>query len=208
MKFLIGLAVAVLVIAIGLQCVAMGGAWFYRSHLQYDREITWLEGMRPLLPWERGMEAELDRLYRERVRRALERGRLEQAVQGMRLARARLKARGVRPDRELTAIGIETYTRAADHVERLGRPSVAADWDDTLFVFAIRAHDAQHRYAALAGFVEGLDLRVRDGKPCAALARVEWARRGLGGEVPGLQSSIEEDLAVQCQQSRSRRRRG
>ena len=55
-------------------------------------------------------------------------------------------------------------------------------------------------------FQEALDLRVRNGEPCQALARIQWAKRGLGGQIPGFQPSIEEDLQIQCRQSRSRRR--
>jgi hypothetical protein len=206
-KTLIIVVIGAFVLALCLQSVAMGGAWMLHRGGRYDAEIAWLQGFGPFLPWERGLDAELDRLYRERVRRELEAGRLEGAVKAMRQARSRLKARGVTPDRELAAVGVETYTRAADHVERLGRLSKAADWDDTLFVFAIRAREPHHRYAALAAFMEGLDLRVRDGKPCEALARVEWARNGLGGEIPGMQENVSEDLAVQCRQARARGRR-
>jgi hypothetical protein len=83
----------------------------------------------------------------------------------------------------------------------------AADWNDSLFVFAIRAADERHRLSAAAAFIEGLDLRARAGQPCAAVARIEWAKRGLHGEVPGLQASVEEDLRKQCGQSGRRGRR-
>ncbi len=73
-----------------------------------------------------------------------------------------------------------------------------------LFVLAIRSPAPHQRYMALAGFMEGLDLRVRDGKPCAALARVQWAKRGLGGVVPGMGTNVGEDLAMQCAQQRAR----
>src|SRR6266496_1925253 len=70
------------------------------------------------------------------------------------------------------------------------------------------------RAAATAAFMEGLDLRVRDGKPCEALARVEWARRGLGGEIPGLDPAVGQSLVMRCDESRraggamSQQRRG
>ena len=206
MRFVLYASIGILLLALLLQGIATAGAWILHRDQRYEDEIVWLERIGPFLPWERGLDGQLDELRRETVRRELVAGRLDGAVKALRQARAGLKARGVKPDREMTAIGIETFTRAADHVERLGRLSVAADWDDSLFVFAIRADEPQHRYAALAAFVEGLDLRVRDGKPCAALARVEWAKKGLGGVIPGLQESIEEDLAVQCTQSRRRGR--
>lgn len=199
-------SVGILVLALVLQGIATAGAWVLHRDQRYEDEIVWLEKIGPFIPWERGLEPKIDVLQREAVRRELVAGRLDGAVKALRRARARLKSRGAKPDREMTAIGIETYTRAADHVERLGRLSAAADWDDTLFVYAIRADEPQHRYAALAAFMEGLDLRVRDGKPCAALARVTWAKQGLGGEIPGLQESVEEDLGVQCAQSRRRGR--
>ena len=66
----------------------------------------------------------------------------------------------------------------------------------------------------IAAFMEGLDLRVRDGKPCEALARVEWARRGLGGEIPGLDPAVGQSLVMRCDESRrpgramSQQRRG
>jgi len=205
-RFVLYASIGILLLALLLQGIATAGAWILHRDQRYEDEIVWLERIGPFLPWERGLDGQLDELRRETVRRELVAGRLDGAVKALRQARAGLKARGVKPDREMTAIGIETFTRAADHVERLGRLSVAADWDDSLFVFAIRADEPQHRYAALAAFVEGLDLRVRDGKPCAALARVEWAKKGLGGVIPGLQESIEEDLAVQCTQSRRRGR--
>ena len=59
---------------------------------------------------------------------------------------------------------------------------------------------------ALPRFMEGLDLRVRDGKPCAALSRVQWAKRGLGGVIPGVGMNLEEDLTMQCAQQRRQAR--
>jgi hypothetical protein len=84
---------------------------------------------------------------------------------------------------------------------------LAADWDDSLFVFAVRAPQPHHRFAAVAAFVEGLDLRSRAGDPCAALDHVEWAKKGLGGQIPGFQPSVEEDLQIQCPRSRRNQRR-
>lgn len=206
MRPLITLVIGALVLAFVVEAVAIGGAWWLHREGKIDQEIRWLEQLRPVLAWDRAYEPQIDRLYRERVRRELDGDRIDRAVQALRLARGRAMARRMKPDRDLTSLGIETFTRAADRVEAHGRLSQAADWDDSLFVFAVRAEQPHHRFAAVAGFVEGLDLRVRDGRPCAALARVEWAKRGLGGEIPGFQSSVEEDLQIQCRRSRRNRR--
>src|SRR5262249_31341991 len=95
-------------------------------------------------------------------------------------------------------VGLETYTRAADRMQRHGRLSLAADWNDTLFVFAVRDPDPKHRAAASAAFVEGLGLRVKDGRPCDVLARVAWAERGVGGEIPDVDPAIEQSLTARC----------
>lgn len=203
MKALVGLIVAILVLALLVEALAVGGGWWLHRQGRYVDEINWLAGFRPLLVWDRGLEGQIDKLFKARIRRELVAGRIGPAVGALRQARARSDPR---QDRELMALGVETYTRAADQLEAEGRLTAAADWDDSLFVFAIRAPEAHHRYAAVSAFVEGLDLRARDGRPCAALARIEWARRGLGGVVPGLQPNVEEDLRVQCDQSRRRRR--
>ncbi len=202
MKPLAALVVAALVLALGLELVAVGGAWFLHRDGRFDDEIRWLERMQPLLPWDQAVVPQLDKLYRDRAERALQAGQLNDAVVAIRQARARIARRGGKPDERLMALGIETYTRSADYVERLGGLSRAADWDDTLFVFAVRAEQPNHRYAAVAAFLEGLDLRRRDGSPCAALARVEWAARGLGGEIPGVQPDVTKDLELECAQQR------
>jgi len=188
------LVVALMLFEIGV----LVHAWSLHRKGQWEDEISWLETMQPWLPWERGVDSQLDRLYRERVRRDLDSGQLAPAVQSFRLARTRAMERKRPLDRELMALGIECYTQAADHVEKLGQLSAAADWDDSLFVLAVRGPEPHHRFAASAAFMESLDLRVRDGKPCAALARIEWAKKGLGGEVPGLPAEAESDLKAQC----------
>jgi len=121
-------------------------------------------------------------------------------VAAMRKARARSRARGERPAEPLIEVGLETYTRAADRMQRHGRLSLAADWNDTLFSFAVRDPDPKHRAAAAAAFIEGLGLRVRDGKPCEALARVSWAKRGLGGEIPDFDPAVETSLTSRCEE--------
>ncbi len=194
--FVSALVVLVLVVAAG--ATVIGRAWWLHRAGRIDDEITWLETTRALAPFELGLDAQLARLDRERVRLALDHGELAAAVQAFRTARSKARAAGHLDEPELTALGIECFTRAADHLEKLGHLSGAADWDDSLFVLAIRAREPHHRFAAVAAFQEGLDLRVRDGQPCAALARVEWARRGLGGTVPGLAPGTEDDLRRRC----------
>ena len=197
----IGFLVALLIV--GLVFVAgatvIGRAWWLHRAHRYEDEIAWLESTRALAPLDTGLDAQIARLYRERVRYELDQGTLPGAVQAFRIARTQAVRSGRGIDKDLMALGIECYTRAADHVEKLGRLSAAADWDDSLFVLAVRAAEPHHRYAATAAFMEGLDLRVRDGQPCAALARIEWAKRGLGGVVPALPPEAEPDLERQCE---------
>jgi hypothetical protein len=206
MKGLVFLLVAVVSIAILIEVVAIGGAWILHRQDNIDDEIAWLETLQPIMVWDRAVGGQIDRLYRERIRRELDTDRLDRAVHALRLARGRAQSQGLKPDPDLTSLGIETFTRAADRVEAHGELERAADWDDSLFVFAVRAQEPHHRFAAVAAFVEGLDLRVRAGKPCAALDRVVWARRGLGGEIPGFQPNVEEDLRNQCRPARRNRR--
>lgn len=209
MKALVGLLLLlVAVAAAGLlaEAGAFGGAWVLHQRGLYDDEIRWLETFQPLMPWERGVPRLLSRRVRDRVERALYADRVDRAVHLFHDARVRARAAGAPMEQELLTLGIETYRRAADRMLKHGRFSEAADWNDSLFVLAVRAPAPHQRYVALAGFMEGLDLRVRDGKPCAALARVQWAKRGLGGTVPGLASSVEEDLTMQCAQQRARGR--
>jgi len=202
-----------LVVALA-EAVHLGGQVALRASGRYQDEIHWLESLEPLRVWDPGRHEQIDRRYHDWVERELRAGRLDRAVGVMRRVRARAHARGEAPPRPLVELGLETYTRAADRLERGGRLSLAADWDDTLFVFAVRDADARHRAAATAAFMEGLDLRVRDGKPCEALARVEWARRGLGGEIPGLDPAVGQSLVMRCDESRrtggamSQQRRG
>ena len=196
----IGFLVALLVVGLAFVTGAtvIGRAWWLHRAHRYQDEITWLEATRALAPLDTGLDAQIGRLYRERVRYELDQGTLPGAVQAFRVARTRALRTGRGIDPDLMALGIECDTRAADHVEKLGRLSAAADWDDSLFVLAIRAPEPRHRLAAGAAFAEALDLRVRDGRPCAALARYEWARRGLGGLVPGLPGGTEADLRARC----------
>jgi len=191
---------AILVTFALVEAMSLGGQMAFRMRGATADEIGWMEGLEPLRVWDAGRHARIDARYREWAESELRAGRVDQAVKVMRRARARLRARGERPDVALVDIGLETYTRAADRMQRHGRLSLAADWNDTLFVFAVRDQDPRHRAAAAAAFVEGLGLRVKDGKPCEALARVAWARRGLGGEIPDVDPAIERSLAARCQE--------
>jgi hypothetical protein len=206
-KALVGLLVVLVAIATAAllaEVCAFGGAWVIHQRGLYDDEIRWLETFQPLMPWERGVGRLLGQRSRDRVERALYADRIDRAVHLFQDARLRARESGGAMDQALIALGIETYRRAADRMAKHGRLSEAADWEDSLFVLAIRAPAPHQRYMALAGFMEGLDLRVRDGKPCAALARVQWAKRGLGGVVPGMAGNVEEDLSLQCAQQRAR----
>lgn len=206
MRALAVVLVLLLGLCVLLQAAAVAGAWWWSNHGDDDQAIAWLESFRPILVWDSGLDGQIAKLYRDRIRRDLDAGRIDKAVVSLRLARARLGRRGEKLDSDLMALGVETFTRAADRMEARGLLSIAAAWDDSLFVMAIRAPRPHHRYAALAAFQEGLDLRVRNGEPCQAVARVEWAKRGLGGQIPGFQPSIEEDLRIQCKQSLGRAR--
>jgi hypothetical protein len=200
-----GLAALFVVLAVALaiglvEAVSLGGQIALRMRGATADEIRWMERLEPLRVWDPGRHARIDAHYREWVEGELRAGRIDQAVLAMRKARTRLRARGERPAEALVGIGIETYTRAADRMQRHGRLSLAADWNDTLFVFAVRDPEPRNRAAASAAFLEGLGLRVKDGKPCDALARVSWAKRGLGGEIPHLDPAVEASLTSRCEE--------
>jgi hypothetical protein len=178
----------------------VGALWLHHEQ-RYDEEIAWLEQMQPLLPMGAAFDPTIERLQQENIRRELFAGRVDRAVVAVRGARARARRTGRPLDAQTAALGLETYTRAADRMQQHGKLSLAADWNDTLFAFAVRDPDPDHRNAAVAAFVEGLDLRVRDGQPCAALARYQWAQRGLGGEVPQLGPEVEQRLTQLCTDS-------
>lgn len=197
------LLVVALLGAFAIMCVAAPvGAWWLHHGERYDEEIAWVESFQPLMPMRSALDGTLDRLHRERIERELRAGRLDHAVQAVRAARAWARRSGRPLDPAVTDLGLETYTRAADRLARQGRLSLAADWNDTLFAFAVRDPDEHRRSAAVAAFAEGLDLRVRDGQPCAALARVQWAQHGLGGEVPEFGPEVEQRLQQLCDKSR------
>ncbi len=200
---LVFLLLFALFVVAALEITALAGAWGLRRDGRFDREIAWLELWEPVRVWEPGRHRALDDRYRERVRGELLAGRLDRAAQAARLARQRFRASGRSGDPELLSLGVEVCTRAADRLERGGRLLAAADWNDSLFVLAVRAEEPRMRQAALAAFVEGLDLRVRAGKPCAALARVRWAKQGLGGEIPDFSPRTEREIEERCAKSRA-----
>ena len=205
MKPLVGLLALVLAIAVAAllaEAGAFGGAWIMHGRGLYDDEIRWLQGFQPAMRWEKGVARLIARRERERIERALQADRVDRAVHLFRAARSQVRAAGGALDPDLMMLGIETYRRAADRMAKHGRFAEAADWGDSLLVLAIRAPAPEHRYAALAGFMEGLELRARDGKPCAALAHLQWAKRGLGGVIPGIGANVEEDLTMQCAEQR------
>ena len=191
-----------LVVLAGIEVTVLAGAWSMHREARFDQEIGWLETWEPLRVWEPGRHKVIDSRYLERVRGELMAGRLDKAVAAARLARQRFRAQGHGGDPELLTLGVEVCTRAADRLERNGRLAAAADWNDSLFVLAVRASEPRMRNAAVAAFMEGLDLRVRAGQSCAALARVQWARRGLGGEIPGFSPRTELELEQRCDRER------
>jgi hypothetical protein len=196
------LVVAALLATMIAWAAAPAGAWWLHRSSRYDEEIAWLEGLRPLLPFGAALDPAIDRLHVDRVARELSAGRVDRAVQAMREARRRQLRPGANRDAKLMEVGLETYAAASDRVRRHGRLSLAADWCDTLFVFAIRDSDPDIRMHASAAFVEGLDLRVQDRKPCDALARWSWAKQGLGGEIPDVSPMIEQELNARCAYAR------
>jgi len=205
MKPLVGLLALALALAVGAllaEACAFGGAWIFHRRGFYDDEIHWLEAFQPVMRWEKGVARLIGRREQERIERALDADRLDRAVHLFRAARGRARAAERALDPQLMSLGIETFRRASDRLVKHGRLSEAADWGDSLLVLAVRAPEPELRYAAVAGFMEGLDLRVRDGNPCAAVARVRWAKRGLGGTIPGMAPAVEEDLELQCERQR------
>lgn len=193
-------------VAIAWGTVPLVAWWFHRGG-QWDVEIAWIEGAQSVLPLGDRLDPLLDVRHRERIERELRAGRLDRAVHGMRAARRRMLRPGAARDPKLVELGLETYARAADRMARHGRLSAAADWNDTLFVFAVRDPDEEVRRQATAAFLEGLDLRVQDREPCAALARLRWAEQGLGGEIPGIWPGVGEELEARCAAARGARRR-
>ena len=201
--------VLLLVLALALAtliawCAAPAGAWWHHRSNRFAEEIAWLENSRSILPFGASIDGMIMKRRREQVERELRGGRVDRAVVEMRGLRRHMRRPGVPRDEQVMELAIETYTRASERVRQHGRLSAAADWMDTLFVFAIRDPNEDIRTAASAAFLEGLDLRVQDRQSCAALARWEWAERGLGGEVPDVSPAVKQELEQRC----ARERRG
>lgn len=205
MKVLIGSGVIV-IIAFGallfLEPWVIGRAKGLEREGKVAEEIAMLREAERLVPWAGGIGDRLDDALLRQAENALQADRLDLAARGFREAWPRMKARGKAQNERVLTLAVTTFARASERLRRQGELGLAADYNDSLFAYAVRAPDALHRHAALQAFTEGLNLRVQDGKPCAALARVEWAKRGLGGVVPGLDPSIEHSLAAQCARAR------
>jgi hypothetical protein len=201
MKIFIGTGL-VLAGAVGavllLEPFALGRATSLAEDGKIDEEVRLLQDAERYIPWGRAVSARLDDAMLRRAEQAMEQDRLDVAARAFREARLRARTRGRANDAHVMEVGVTMYARASERFQKHGELSTAADWNDSLFVFAVRAPLEAHRNAALAAFNEGLNLRVKDGKPCAALARVQWAEKGLGGVVPGLDPSVEQELEKLC----------
>ncbi len=167
--------VAILVAVALVEAVSLGAQIGLRMSGRLDDEIRWMEGMEPVRVWDPGRHGRIDRRYAEWLERELRAGRVDHAVRLMRRVRARARARGGPLDPALVRLGLETYTRAADRMQRHGRLSLAADWNDTLFVFAVRDPEPRHRAAAAAAFV--LDPAIE----ASLIARCEARQNAAGG---------------------------
>lgn len=204
MKVLVGSGIIV-IIALGavlfLEPWAIGRARALENEGTIDQEIAFLREAEGMMPWAGGVAGRLDDALLRRVEQGLQADRLDVAARGFREAWPRLKARGKAQDERVMTLAVTTFARGSERLRRQGRFDLAADYNDSLFVYAVRAPDPIHRHAALQAFTEGLNLRVQAGNPCAALARVEWAKRGLG-VVPGMDPSIEHSLEAQCARQR------
>jgi hypothetical protein len=205
MKVLVGSGIIV-IIALGamlfLEPWAIGRAKALEGEGKSDEEITFLREAETMMPWSGGVAGRLDDALLRRIEQGLQADRLDVAARGFREAWPRMKARGKAQDERVLTLAVTTFARGSDRLRRQGRLDLAADFNDSLFAYAVRAPDPIHRHAALQAFTEGLNLRVQAGNPCAALARVEWAKRGLGGVVPGMDPSIEHSLEAQCARQR------
>jgi hypothetical protein len=205
MKILVGSGIIV-IIALGavlfIEPWVIGRAKTFEREGRIAEEIAFLREAEPMVPWARGVGERLDDALLRQAEGGLQADRLDVAARGFREAWPRMKARGKAQDERVLTLAVTTFARASERLRQQGRLSLAADFNDSLFVYAVRAPDPLHRHAALQAFTEGLNLRVQDERPCAALARVEWAKRGLGGVVPGMDPSIEHSLAAQCARAR------
>ena len=205
---------AILVTFALVEAMSLGGQMVFRMRGATADEIGWMEGLEPLRVWDAGRHARIDARYREWAESELRAGRVDQAVKVMRRARARLRARGERPDVALVDIGLETYTRAADRMQRHGRLSLAADWKakamesirTTLTTTPLRLHRTEATISSATP--PAREGRAGWGEYSSGREEVEvmrrgdsaWARRGLGGEIPDVDPAIERSLAARCQE--------
>jgi hypothetical protein len=205
MKILFGSGLLV-IIAVGavllLEPYVMGRAMALDRAGKTDEEIALLREAERMIPWGRALGDRLDDALLRKAEQGLQSDRLDLAARGFREAWPRMRARGKAQSDRVMTLAVTTFARSADRLRKQGKLDLAADYNDSLFVYAVRAPDPEHRAAALAAFTEGLNLRVQNGKPCAALARVRWAERGLGGLVPGLDPSVGRQLANLCAAAR------
>ncbi len=211
MRILVGSGLIV-IIALGamlfIEPWVIGKAKGLEREGRLDQEIAFLAEAETMVPWGHDIGERLDDAMLRRAEQGLQADRLDEATRAFREAWPRMKARGKAEDDRVLTLAVTTFARDSERLRRQGRLSLAADFNDSLFVYAVRAPDPVHRQAALQAFTEGLNLRVLDGHPCAALARVKWAKQGLGGVVPGLDPSVEQELSRQCARSRQRRSSG
>jgi hypothetical protein len=206
MKIFVGVGV-ILIIALGafmlVEPYVLSRASEMDRQGRITEEIAMLREAERMVPWGANIGERLDDALLRQAEQGLQADRLDVAARGFREAWPRLKSRGKQYSDRVISLAVTTFARGSERLRRQGRLSLAADFDDSLFVYAVRAPDPLHRAAALRAFTEGLNLRVQDGKPCAALARVEWARRGLGGLIPGFDPSVERELQNQCARARA-----
>lgn len=201
MKLFIGAGV-ILLIALGAFMMVEPYVLNRASELDrqgnFAEEIALLREAERMVPWGSRIPERLDDALLRQAEQGLQSDRLDVAARGFREAWPRMKSRGKAQDSRVMSLAVTTFARGAERLRRQGHLSLAADFDDSLFVYAVRAPDPLHRAAALRAFTEGLNLRVQDGKPCAALSRLQWARSGLGGVIPGFDPSIEQELMERC----------
>jgi hypothetical protein len=205
MKIVIGSGILLL---IALGAVLFVEPWVLNRASELERqgkfaqEIAMLGEAERMVPWGRGIGDRLDDAYLRQAEQGLQADRLDVAARGLREAWPRMKARGKAGSDRVMTLAVTTFARASERLQKQGRLGLAADFNDSLFVYAVRAADPMHRAAALAAFREAIQLRVQNGQPCAALARVEWAKRGLNGVIPGFDPAEEQQVANQCARAR------
>lgn len=202
------IVVAALAAVFLLEPFVLNAASGLESDGKSDQEVALLQDAEKYVPWSGRIKSRLDDALLRRTENALQADRLDQAAKAWRHAWARARARGHAGEKRVMNAGVTVYARSAQRLYEHGELELAADWNDSLFVLAVRAPIEEHREAALLAFVEGLDYRVEAGKPCAALARVQWAEKALGGLIPGFDEAIEVELDADCRKQRTKEGRG